>query len=801
MLKGKFIGVKEKAGVFVVEKKLTAHAKEKAVLKATALGLYFAELNGVRIGDAYLTPGWTSYNKMLQVQEYDVSALLKEGENVLSFTVGEGWYAGELTWKRRRRFYGEQTAVCADLILTGRTVSTDESWTAHESYIRASGIYDGEAQDFTAKLKPLTVCEVAFDKGVLVPQICEPVKNIERLAVKEIIHTPAGELVYDFGQNMAGVVEIVTPEHFNGTITLQFAEILVNGNFYTDNLRSAKATDTFTVKGAKTLCPEFTFHGFRYMKLEGGELPKENVTAIVRHTDMKRTGHVRTSNARFNRLTENVIWGQKGNFVDIPTDCPQRDERLGWTGDINAFCTTAAFNYDIRLFMKKWLADLRNDQSENGDIPDVVPDILEPQNRGTAALWHDSIVMVPWKLYQMYGDMSFLSENFSAMQKYMKAYEKNLEGGLVVQECTYGDWLALDGEEFKKGINGRTNAVFLASAFYTECLRIVAETAKLLGDKTEDTYRKKYEQTMRSLRAEFITPNGRVASDTMTAQALALAFHIVPEEKRAAVAKALKENAIEHRHRVTTGFAGTPYLLFALADNGYIDTACRILMNNGYPGWLYEVDMGATTVWERWNSLMPDGTPNPDGMNSYNHYAYGSVMEFVYRRIAGIEPLEAGFKRIRVAPRPVKQLARMCVEYESVKGKIVSGYENKDNGTVVFFIEIPQGVQAVIELPNEKRQTVTGGRYEYERDWESLTVNPFTPESFVTEVFENPQAVKAFNEVFGGIFTGTEIAWMKDEPKTLGFMAQFRDMEKKMNLSDFPDMLKRANELFLKGNG
>lgn len=795
MLLGKFIGVIEKSSVFVVEKKFTARAG-KTVLRATALGLYFAEINGVRVGDCYLTPGWTSYNKMLQVQEYDVSELVKEGENVLTLTVGEGWYCGELTWMRKR-YYGNQAAVCADLVLSDGVISTDESWTARESYIRESGIYNGETQDFTAEKKPLTVCEVAYDKSVLVPQICEPVKNLERLAVKEVIHTPAGELVYDFGQNMAGVVEIQTPEEFRGTLALQFAEILVDGNFYTDNLRSAKATDTFTVKGAKTLCPEFTFHGFRYMKLTGAELLKENITAIVRHTDMKRTGHIETDNARFNRLYENVIWGQKGNFVDVPTDCPQRDERLGWTGDINAFCTTAAYNYDIRAFMKKWLADLRNDQSENGEIPDVVPDVLDEGNRGTAALWHDVIVMAPWKLYRMYGDISFLTDNYHAMKKYLCAYEKNLKDGLVVNGCTYGDWLALDGETFKNSIHGRTDTVYLASAFYVECLRIIAEIAKLLGDDTESEYRKKYDYTVSRIRHEYVTPSGRLACDTMTAQAIALAFHLLSEEQAKTVAEDLNRNAYSYRHRVTTGFAGTPYLLFALADNGYFDTACRILMNNGYPGWLYEVDMGATTIWERWNSLMPDGTPNPDGMNSYNHYAYGSVMEFVYRRIAGIEPIEVGFKKVRIAPNPCKGLATFKAEYESVNGRIVSGYEQK-NGKIMFTVEIPEGVEAEIVLPNEKPVMVTGGSYTYEREWENLAEEPFTPESAVTDVFDNPKAVKAFNEVFGGIFTGSEIAWMKSEPKTLGFMAWFRDSEGKMKLSDFPAMLKKANELFLK---
>ena len=799
MLKGNFIGVKEKANVFAVEKKFRAHAGEKAVLKATALGLYFAELNGVRVGDAYLTPGWTSYKKMLQVQEYDVSALIKEGENLFTLTVGEGWFCGGVTWEKKRDLYGEQSAVCADLIFCDRVLSTDESWAARESVIRESGIYDGETQDFTAECKQLAVCEVAFDKSVLVPQISEPVRNIERLPVKEVIHTPAGELVYDFGQNMAGVVEIKTPEHFEGTLTLQFAEILVNGNFYTENLRSAKATDTFTVKGAKTLCPDFTFHGFRYMKLTGAELPKENITAIVRHTDMKRTGHVRTSNARFNRLMDNVVWGQRGNFVDIPTDCPQRDERLGWTGDINAFCTTAAYNYDIRAFMKKWLADVRNDQTEDGEIPHVIPDALRGKgDRSNAALWSDAIVMIPWKLYQTYGDLSFLADNYAAMQKYMKAYEKNVQNGLVVNGYNWGDWLAQDGEKFKQSINGRTESVFLASAFYLECLRIMTKTAKLLGDKKECFYRSKYEETLQNMRAEYITPNGRVAVDTMTAQALALCFGIVLEENRKYSAQVLSNNAKAHSYKVTTGFAGTPYLLFALADNGYIETAFKILLNSSFPGWLYEVDMGATTIWERWDSLLPDGTPNPDGMNSYNHYAYGSVMEFVYRRIAGIESIGAGFKKVRVAPNPCEALERFEAEYSSVSGAIRSRYEQK-NGYIQYEIELPASVEGEIVLPDEAPITVCGGKHVFKRQCENFHFMPFTPECYVTEVFDSPKAVQAFNEVFGGIFTGSEIAWMKDEPKTLGFMAKFRDKEGKLKLSDFPEMLRRANELFLQG--
>ena len=797
MLNGKFIGVKERANTFTVEKKFNIESLEKAVLKITALGLYYAEINGVRVGDCYLTPGWTSYNKTLQMQIYNVTELLKEGENVISFTVNEGWYSGGLTWEKKRNLYGEQTAVCAELVCGNSSICTDESWTARESVIRESGIYDGETVDYTKKLKPLTVCEVEFDKTALVAQQCEPVRDIERLAVKEIILTPNGETVYDFGQNIAGVVEIKTPENFDGTLTLRFAEILIHGNFYTDNLRGAKATDTFTVKGAKTLCPEFTFHGFRYLKITGGEIPKENITAIVRHTDMKKTGVLQTSNNRFNRLVSNIVWGQRGNFVDIPTDCPQRDERLGWTGDINAFCGTAAFNYDISAFMKKWLNDLRNDQKESGKISHVAPDVLRGENdSSTSAMWCDAITMVPWNLYQTYGDMSFLKDNYSAMKKFVSAREKNMTDGIIDKGFEWGDWLALDQEKTSyETFIGRTDIYYITNVFHVATLKIVAETARLLGEKSETKlYKDKYEKHLKRVREEYITAGGRLCFDTVTAQVLALHFGIIPEQHCAKVAEMLNENVKVHNYTLCTGFMGTTYLLYALADNGYMATAQKVLMNNGFPGWLYEVDMGATTVWERWNSLMPDGTPNPDGMNSYNHYAYGSVMEFVVKRIAGLQPVEAGYKKVKFAPNPCKGLAEIRAEYDSVSGKIVSGYKQK-NGKITFFAEIPDGVEAEIVLPNEQLITVKGGKYEFERKWEDLNAPPFTPESMVNEVFANPVAAKAFNEVFGGIFTGREIAWMRGD-KTLQFMAEFRDMEKKMKLSDFPEMLEKANKLF-----
>ena len=797
MLQGKFIGVKERANTFTVEKKFNIESLEKAVLKVTALGLYYAEINGVRVGDSYLTPGWTSYNKTLQMQSYDVTPLLKEDENVISFTVNEGWYCGGLTWEKKRNLYGEQTAVCAELDIGSSSICTDETWSALESHIRESGIYDGETVDYTAELKRLTTCEVAYDKSLIVPQICEPVRDTERLAVKEIITTPSGDKIYDFGQNIAGVVEIVTPEDFSGTITLRFAEILIKGEFYTDNLRGAKATDKFTVKGAKALKPEFTFHGFRYLKIEGAAFDSRRITAIVRHTDMRRTGVLTTSNARVNRLISNIVWGQRGNFVDLPTDCPQRDERLGWTGDINAFCGTAAFNYDIRAFMKKWLNDLRNDQKADGKIPHVAPDVLRGENdSSTSAMWCDAITMVPWTLYNAYGDISYLKDNFSAMKKFISAREANMTDGIIDKGFEWGDWLALDQERTSyETFIGRTDIYYITNVFHVATLKIVAETAKLLGEKSEaKLYKAKYERQLKRVREEYFTAGGRLCFDTVTAQVLALHFGIIPEQHRAKVAEMLNENVKVHNYTLCTGFMGTTYLLYALADNGYMATAQKVLMNNGFPGWLYEVDMGATTVWERWNSLMPDGTPNPDGMNSYNHYAYGSVMEFVVKRIAGLQPVEAGYKKVKFAPNPCKGLAEIRAEYDSASGKIVSGYKQK-NGKITFFAEIPDGVEAEIVLPNEKPVKVKSGGYEYEREWEELNVPAFTPESTVNEIFENPKAQKAFNAVFGGIFTGREIAWMRGD-KTLQFMAEFRDMEKKMKLSDFPAMLEKANKLF-----
>lgn len=800
MLKGKFIGAGEEVNSFVLEYKFHSNKTSAAVLRATALGLYYAEINGVRVGDRYLTPGWTSYNKMLQVYEYDVSELLKEGENVISFTVGEGWYCGPLSWMSKRNVYGDKIAVCADLIIDGKTLSTDEGWTAKTSRIVNNGIYDGEEVDLTAMQKPLTAVEVPFDKSVLVNQICEPVRTTQRLAVKEVIKTENGT-IYDFGQNISGVVEITTPNDFDGTLTMRHAELMIDGDIYTGNLGNAKATDKLTCKGTITYAPEFTFHGFRYMKLEGADLPKENVTALVRHTDMKRAGKIMTSNQRINRLISNIVWGQRDNFVDIPSDCPQRSERLGWTGDINAFLTTAAFNYDIRAFMKKWLADCRNDQYENGEMPHIVPNVTGIMPEGipestVAAMWADCIVNIPYKLYKIYGDKNFLSDNYESIKKFISARDKYIENGLIVSGYGYGDWLAMDGEKLNGTRDtGRTDKYFIANVLHLNVLKQAAEIAEILGKSTDaKEYENRYKETLKSVREEYFTSTGRLAVETVTAQTLALFFNVVPDKYREKLAATLNENVKRYNYRMVTGFIGTPYLLFVLADNGYADTAGKVLLNSGYPGWLYETDMGATTVWERWNTLTPDGKPNPDGMNSCNHYAYGSVLEFIYTRIAGIQPTSAGFKTVKIAPTPCKELDFVKAEYESVSGKIVAGYEQK-NGKIKVFAEIPQGVKAELCVPDKGVVAKGSGKLEYECEWENLDVPHFTLDSSLSEVFSNPKASKAFSDVFEKLFHPIEFAYIKVCSDAICFAAEYLDSKQRLSNIEFVNRLKLFNDL------
>ena len=711
MINGQFISTIEKANTFVIEKDFEISSFKNAELNITALGLYKVDINGQRVSDHYMTPGFTSYKKMVQLQRYDVFSLLKEGANHIAITVNAGWYCSGVMGPGYWYKFGDAPAVIAELIVDSKTVlTTDTSWDVQESFIRFSGIYDGETQDFVSPRKPLTPCVKQYGKSKIVEQIVEPVRNIERLSVKEIVKKEKNRIIYDFGQNMTGVVELHLPKGFEGTITLRFSEILINNELYVDNLRWAKATDTFIVKGQTILVPEFTFHGFRYLEVKGIDLDIKDISAIVRHTDLRRTGYIEVSHPRLQRLIDNVVWGQRDNYLDIPTDCPQRDERMGWTGDANVFCKTAAFNYDVRKFFKKWLRDMRNDQYEDGRISIIVPDTLETGE--TASIWCDSIIMIPYKLYEMYDDVSFLEDNYEAMKKYLQAQEATLVNGLVGKGHQFGDWLSLDEIPQEQE---NYYLYFIANAFYYHCLKTVGKVAKILkNEEFAAICVQKADKLLKNIREEYYQDNGLSKIDTETALVLTLELELVEEKNRQYVADKLNEEIIKRDYHVTTGFIGTAYLLFALADNGYLETAKKVMMVEGMPGWLYEVDMGATTIWERWNSLLPDGAPNPDGMNSYNHYAYGVVMEFIYRRIVGIEPLTPGFKEVKIIPSYIAGVDSVKGEYESVNGKIVSGYKVINN-KIQYNISIPKGMKADIYLPNEGLVASGSGEFVFER--------------------------------------------------------------------------------------
>ena len=711
MINGQFISTIEKANTFVIEKDFEISSFKTAELKITALGLYKVEINGHRVSDYYMTPGFTSYNKMVQLQRYDISSLLKEGTNHISITVNAGWYCSGVMGPGYWYKFGDAPAVIAEIVVDSKSVlTTDTSWDARESFIRFSGIYDGETQDFVSPRKSLTPSVKEYDKSKIVEQIVEPVRDIERLSIKEIIKKEKNRAIYDFGQNMTGVVELHLPKGFVGTITLRFSEILINNELYVDNLRHAKVTDTFIVKGQTIVVPEFTFHGFRYLEVNGIDLDIKDISAIVRHTDLRRTGHIEVGHPRLQRLIDNVVWGQRDNYLDIPTDCPQRDERMGWTGDANVFCKTAAFNYDVRMFFKKWLRDMRNDQYEDGRISIIVPDTLETGE--TASIWCDSIIMIPYKLYEIYDDLSYLEDNYEAMKKYLQAQENTLVNGLVGKGHQFGDWLSLDEIPQKQE---NYYLYFIANAFYYHCLKTVENISKILKNEEFATIcAQKADELLTNIRKEYYQDNGLPKIDTVTALVLTLQLELVEEKNHQYVADKLNEEIIKRDYHVTTGFIGTAYLLFALADNGFLETAKKVMMVEGMPGWLYEVDMGATTIWERWNSLLPDGTPNPDGMNSYNHYAYGVVMEFIYRRIVGIEPLTPGFKEVKIIPSYISGVDHVKGEFQSINGKIVSSYKIANN-TITYSISIPKGIKAGIYLPNEGLVASGSGEFVFER--------------------------------------------------------------------------------------
>ncbi len=685
-----------------------------AVLEVTCDGVYEARLNAARVGRFILAPGWTEYRKRLQVQSYDVTDLLHES-NVLDITVGNGWYR-----RTNAPWTGTQNPdeflpamLIAALRLTfadgsEEVILSDDSWQVAESEVILSGIFIGEDVDMTRvpAFVPAKVCD--FPKDPLIPQEGPEVHEQETVYPRASFRTPKGEWVLDFGQNLTGYMAFDLDAHAGERLSLSTAEVLDrDGNFYTANYRSARSQLHYICReGKQSYRPRFTFFGFRYLRVDEApaSFTADQIRAVVLHSEMTRTGWLASDDPMLNQLFSNIVWSQKGNYLDIPTDCPQRDERYGWTGDGQIFCRTAMYLYDVQQFFRKWLADVRAAQHDNGWVPEVVPSLTAYKPGGAA--WSDAVTIIPWQLYRTYGDLSFLSDMYPAMEKWL-AYIPTVSTtpDLWTGCWTYGDWLALDAPEdyvpatVELSKRGYSDDDLVCSAFYANSVHLVIQAGKILG-RDVSAYEDLHRRIVAAFRARF---GNRL--NTQTEKVLALHFRLAEDPQR--LADALADQVKACGTRLQTGLLGTPYILHELSRYGYADLAWSLLLRKEYPGWLYSVSKGATTVWEHWDGIKPDGTFWDDDMNSYNHYAYGSVADWVFGVACGIQPLAPGFARVRIAPHPDPRVNALSAVLDTVHGQIRSAWKHTADG-IRYEIEPP--VETEIVLDGVSR-TVEPGRY------------------------------------------------------------------------------------------
>ena len=645
----------------------------RAELQITSLGVYEAELNGRRVGDFVLAPGWTSYNHRLQVQTYDVTDLLRDS-NDLRVTVGRGWFRspmpGWLDSEDKKRCSAKPCGLIALLMITcadgsEETISTDDSWTCGESAVRFSEIYDGETFDAsfeTADWQPVKLLD--WSKEILIPQEGEIVRETERVSAQRVFTTPNGEVMVDFGQEVTGYVEFTVEAKAGDSVCFNHAEMMdKGGNFYNENYRSAKAEVNYICRnGRQTWHPQLTFFGFRFIHLIAwpGEAKPKYFAAVVVHSDMKRTGWLESGDTELNRLFSNIVWGQRGNFLDVPTDCPQRDERLGWTGDAQVFCKTANYFFDAERFFRKWLHDLKADQRASGEVGQVIPDLMPDSDSSSA--WGDAATIVPWQIYQTYGDSTVLTDQFDSM----KAWVDYITGVTTTPDLWTGhfhfaDWLGLDAPS--GSYKGSSREDFIATAFYARSTELVIRAGKLL-DKDISAYEALYQHIVSAFRKAF--PEYK----TQTEHVLAAHFGLAEDPQK--TADDLAAMVCADGTRLRTGFVGTPYILHVLSDYGHADVAWDLLLRREYPGWLYPVIKGATTIWEHWDGIKPDGSFWSKDMNSYNHYAYGAVADWVFEQAAGIRHDEdhPGFSEVIWQPLPDRRIGWLTASLHTRQGLI-----------------------------------------------------------------------------------------------------------------------------------
>lgn len=706
----------------------------KAHLYITGLGLYWLEINGKQVCDEYFAPGCTGVNHLVQVYTYDVTDLLEPGENVLGVMLGNGWAKGRFGTYPKYHFAPliDKYLLKAELRLTlddgtEQVITTDESWKCFPSPVIEDNIYDGEIYDArkavanwssvfcnTQNWENAKIAQ-GISLGKLEDRLSLPILVKEQIKPVQIIHTPAGEALLDMGQNMVGWIKMRVHEPDGTCIKLTHGEIMQNGCFYNENLRSAKAQYTYISDGNEHIAqPHFTFYGFRYVKVEGNTKPLnlDDFTGCVVYSDLEETGWITTSDDRINRLFLNAKWSQKGNFLDIPTDCPQRDERMGWTGDAQMFCKTACYNMDTFAFYRKYLRDLRiEQQAMDGRVGHLVPSFYHDYSEiiddwlGGSCAWGDAAVIIPWTLYSHYGDITILEESYHSMKSWIDWIVRTNVGdsGLWDQGFRFGDWLALDG---KDEFCGGTDVTLVASAYLKHSSGLVAKAAKKLKLEEDAAYYQAIsDKTKRAIQNTYYTKDGKCIVQTQTAYIIALAMDLVDTKVRPLIAAELVKLLQENNMHLKTGFVGTPFLCKVLSDEGYRKEAYELLFQKDYPSWLHQVDMGATTIWERWNSVLPDGKLSGTGMNSLNHYTYGSIVRWMYENICGLTAKDEGFKTFYVAPEYTDRFSYVDMRYDSPKGTILIKWETQDDAYHLY-VKVPFDTTAIVKLPGSNTQKI-----------------------------------------------------------------------------------------------
>lgn len=708
-----------------------------ARIRATAHGVMTLSLNGSPVGDDVLHPGWTTYATRLRYRTWDVTDAVRPGPNAIGVHLADGWYRGYLGFGGRRGVYGDTTAALVQLEValadgTVRVFGTDRAWRSTLGPVTRADLYMGETYDARRAMPgwdepgfddagwhPVTV--VAFDAATLVAPDGPAVRRTDILPVVEVLTTPTGRTVLDFGQNLVGRVRVRMPAAEPGTtVTLRHAEVLEGGELGTRPLRAARATDEIVSDGTEfTYEPAFTFHGFRYAEVTGwpGIVDPGAFEAVVTHTDMRRLGAFESSDPLLTRLHENVVWGMRGNFLDVPTDCPQRDERLGWTGDLQVFAPTAAYLYDTAGMLTGWLKDLAADQFEDGNVPVYVPWFVADEKMpplDAEAGWGDAATVVPWTLYERYGDAGVLRRQWASMKAWTDRFAARGGEDLAFSSgFSFGDWLdsaAPDDQPWAARLPWRPVAV----AYLAQSARIMRDAAAVLGEREDEArYGELFERAARRFREEYVTPTGRAAFASQTAYALGIRFGLLDDAQRAHAGDLLAQQVLADGFRIGSGFLGTPHVCDALADTGHGATAWELLMQRECPSWLYAVTMGATTIWERWNSMLPDGSINPGDMTSFNHYALGAVADFLQRRVAGLAPAAPGYRRIRIAPLPSPHLTWARAAHETPYGRAAVSWTLQGD-EFALQVTVPPSTEAEILLPDgSDAVTVSSGTHAF----------------------------------------------------------------------------------------